>query len=136
MPLITFAIGHGGLLQATIGFSFFPKSKTVYFIRQMPEIVTPENARKVLHFIKIKKIYKTFTLLTFKVMIFGTLSNELVHELIVFTDEILSPILCNPKNHVEWPKIITDDVKKHVINFKNTLYQVMLIINLFVLGSS
>lgn len=62
-----------------------------------------------------------------KVLIAGEISHQLVNELIVLTEEILYPLLCNPKNHHNWPEVIKVDIKKHAYNFKNILYQVSIL---------
>lgn len=34
------------------------------------------------------------------------------------------PVFSNPANHKGWPAVVVDDVKKHVIELKNTVYKV------------
>ncbi|XP_077301132.1 dynein beta chain, ciliary-like [Arctopsyche grandis] len=104
IPLITFNVSHIGFLQANFGFSSVPRSKFAYFVRKPRHVITKENAKSIL--------------------LAGQISNQVVSELTVFTEEIIYPLLCNPKNHKNWPRIIIDDIKKHAYDFKNTLYQI------------
>lgn len=34
------------------------------------------------------------------------------------------PVFCNPANHKGWPSVVVEDVKKHVIELKNSVYKV------------
>lgn len=34
------------------------------------------------------------------------------------------PILSNPNNHVGWPAIVCDDVRKHVYDLRSSIHQV------------
>lgn len=42
----------------------------------------------------------------------------------VLAEEVIGALLCNPENQVGWPKIVENDMKKHVDNLKNLMQQV------------
>jgi dynein heavy chain len=37
---------------------------------------------------------------------------------------VFVPLLSNPKNQHNWPRIVTEDVMKHVFELKNIVYEV------------
>lgn len=38
--------------------------------------------------------------------------------------KVLVPLLSNEKNHDRWPKVVSEDVKRHVHNLKSNVYVV------------
>lgn len=38
--------------------------------------------------------------------------------------QVLVPLLSNEKNHDHWPKVVSEDVKRHVHNLKSNVYVV------------
>ena len=43
---------------------------------------------------------------------------------IAFCLQVFVPLLSNPKNQHNWPRIVTEDVMKHVFELKNIVYEV------------
>lgn len=39
-------------------------------------------------------------------------------------DEVIGPLLCNPENQKGWPKIVKNDMKRHVNELRNLMHQV------------
>jgi len=38
--------------------------------------------------------------------------------------QVFVPLLSNPKNQHDWPRVVTEDVMKHVFELKNVVYEV------------
>jgi dynein heavy chain len=41
-----------------------------------------------------------------------------------FFVQVLVPLLTNEKNHDQWPKVVSEDVRRHVHNLKSNVYVV------------
>ncbi|XP_018352750.1 PREDICTED: dynein heavy chain 9, axonemal-like [Trachymyrmex septentrionalis] len=78
--------------------------KTSYFIKKYPVEITKKNYRSVI--------------------IPGDMASKPIEELSVLVEEAYVPILSNPKNHKGWPRVIGEDVKKHVYDLRNLICQV------------
>lgn len=111
MPRLMMITNLAGLLQPVTEFPNNLKTKSCYFIRKKKEVITMENFRDVL--------------------MFGDMSPKPVEELAVLTEEVFVPILTNPANQKGWPKIVAEDVMKHIYSFRNNVYQVNNISNKF-----
>lgn len=57
-------------------------------------------------------------------LIVGDLATRSIEQLSCLVDDVFVPLLSNEANHVGWPKMVTQDVKRHVHNLKSTVYQV------------
>lgn len=80
------------------------KSKGVYFIKKYPLPVPRDDCGSV--------------------MIVGDLATRSIDQLSSLVDEVFVPLLSNEDNHVGWPEMVAQDVKKHVHNLKSIVYQV------------
>jgi hypothetical protein len=38
--------------------------------------------------------------------------------------QVFVPLLSNPKNQSNWPRVVTEDVMKHIYELKNVVYEV------------
>lgn len=76
----------------------------VYFIKKHQEPVPKDNPASFL--------------------IFGDLATRSIDQLSALVDEVFVPLLSNEDNHIGWPEMVAQDVKKHVHNLKSTVYQV------------
>ena len=45
-------------------------------------------------------------------------------DLIALADDVIGPLLCNPENQKGWPKIVKNDMMRHVNELRNLMYQV------------
>lgn len=54
----------------------------------------------------------------------GEISGNILMDLGVMADEVIGPLLCNPENQKGWPKIVQNDMKRHVIELRNLMHQV------------
>ncbi|KAF2900340.1 hypothetical protein ILUMI_05842 [Ignelater luminosus] len=104
IPRLVMTINAGGQLQPVTEFPNNLKTKSSYFIRKQKEIITWENFREIL--------------------LFGDMSPKPVEELAVLIEEVFVPLLTNPANQQGWPKVVADDVLKHVYAFRNNVYQI------------
>lgn len=43
---------------------------------------------------------------------------------IVLLLQVFVPLLSNPKNQRNWPRVVNDDVMKHIYELKNIVYEV------------
>lgn len=63
-------------------------------------------------------------------MTIGEMSGNVLMDLTVMADEVIGPLLCNPENQKGWPKIVKNDMKRHVNELRNLMHQVIFDINL------
>lgn len=93
-----------GILLSTILIDVCAQCAGVYFIKKHPEPVPKED-------------YKAF-------LIIGDLATRTIDQLSNLVDDVFVPLLSNVENHVGWPEMVAQDVKRHVHNLKSTVYQV------------
>ncbi|XP_032221173.2 dynein beta chain, ciliary [Nematostella vectensis] len=53
---------------------------------------------------------------------YGDLSASPLEQLSVLVEEILVPLLSNPRNHEQWPAVVSQDVMRHVHQLKSNVY--------------
>lgn len=58
-------------------------------------------------------------------MTIGEMSGNVLMDITVLADEVVGPLLCNPENQKGWPKIVKNDMKRHVNDLRNLMYQVI-----------
>ncbi|XP_067615922.1 dynein beta chain, ciliary [Eurosta solidaginis] len=80
------------------------KSKGVYFIKKHPQPVPPEECGNFI--------------------IYGDLATRTIDQLSALVEEVVVPLLSNEINYKSWPKLVTQDVQKHVHSLKSTVHQV------------
>lgn len=52
------------------------------------------------------------------------MSGNVLLDIGVLAEEVIGALLCNPENQVGWPKIVENDMKKHVdVKFDATGYR-------------
>ncbi|KAF9414328.1 hypothetical protein HW555_007725, partial [Spodoptera exigua] len=101
--VLVFRINTAGMLTCTLTFPPLSRSKMVYFLRNVDEKITQANFRSILTI--------------------GEISGNVLHDLTVLADEVIGPLLCNPENQKGWPKIVQNDMKRHVNELRNLMYQ-------------
>lgn len=92
------------MLVPYLGFPNSFKTKSVYFTKMLPHPVTDENYKEVLQF--------------------GDIPPNPLDTLSLLLEEVVSPILSNPKNRENWPNCVADDVLRQVKNFRETVLEV------------
>lgn len=60
----------------------------------------------------------------FQSVTIGELSGNVIQDLSVMADEVIGPLLCNPANQKGWPKIVRNDMKRHVDELRSLFHQV------------
>lgn len=55
----------------------------------------------------------------------GEMSGNVLQDLSVMADEVIGPMLCNPENQKGWPKIVKNDMKRHVNDLRALMHQVI-----------
>ncbi|KAJ9598678.1 hypothetical protein L9F63_010627, partial [Diploptera punctata] len=101
---IIFGMNQSGLLVPSYDFPVAAKSKSCYFIKHKPEPLTKDNFRKII--------------------MFGDIAAKPIEELEVLVEEVFVPLLTNPKNQRNWPRVIADDVTYHVNQLKNSIFEI------------
>lgn len=64
-------------------------------------------------------------------MTIGEMSGNVLNDLTVLADEVIGPLLCNPENQRGWPRIVQNDMRRHVNELRNLMYQVGIIKKIF-----
>ncbi|XP_072167681.1 dynein beta chain, ciliary [Diadema setosum] len=104
-PQLIVTVNPAGLITPSYDFPAALKTtKAVYFIKKSKEAVGKEN-------------FKTN-------LVYGDLSYSPLEQLSALVDEILVPLLANPRNHEQWPVVVSQDVLRHVHNLKSSVYVV------------
>ncbi|KAJ8713922.1 hypothetical protein PYW08_007542 [Mythimna loreyi] len=101
--VIVFRMNTAGMLTCSTTFPFISRGKVVYFLRNNEEKVTQANIRKVLTI--------------------GEMSGNVLNDLISLAEDVIGPLLCNPENQKGWPKIVKNDMMRHVNDLRNLMYQ-------------
>lgn len=52
------------------------------------------------------------------------MSGNVLMDLSVMADDVIGPLLCNPENQKGWPKIVQQDMRRHVNDLRNLMHQV------------
>nr|P39057.1 RecName: Full=Dynein beta chain, ciliary [Heliocidaris crassispina]BAA00827.1 dynein beta-heavy chain [Heliocidaris crassispina] len=104
-PQLVFTVNPAGLITPSYEFpSALKNTKAIYFIKKGREPVGKDN-------IKTNLVY-------------GDLSYTPLEQLSALVDEVLVPLLANPRNHEQWPVVVSQDVLRHVHNLKSSVYVV------------
>ncbi|XP_022817840.1 dynein beta chain, ciliary-like [Spodoptera litura] len=101
--VLVFRLNTAGLLTCTLSFPPLSRSKMVYFLRNVDEKITQANFRQALTI--------------------GEMSGNVLNDLTVLADEVIGPLLCNPENQRGWPRIVQNDMRRHVNELRNLMYQ-------------
>ncbi|XP_063367395.1 dynein beta chain, ciliary-like [Cydia amplana] len=102
-PILVFRMNTAGLLTCSLTFPPISRGKMVYFLRTAEESLTSANFRK------------NVTL--------GEMSGNVLMDLSIMADEVIGPLLCNPENQRGWPKIVRNDMKRHVDELRSLMHQ-------------
>lgn len=54
----------------------------------------------------------------------GEMSGNVLMDLSVMADEVIGPMLCNPENQKGWPKVVQQDMRRHVNDLRSLMHQV------------
>ncbi|KAL8567548.1 hypothetical protein ACOMHN_054362 [Nucella lapillus] len=93
-----------GSLNVQIDWPKSPKNKTCYFVKKSRDSIAKDNIRNQL--------------------LYGDMSQTPLDQLSAFVDEVLVPLLSNDRNHDHWPKVVSQDVRRHVHQLKSNVYVV------------
>jgi len=98
--LLVFFMNASGTLVISYDYPSQIKSKACYFVKKNKEALSKDlNLREVL--------------------IYGDLSYAPVDQLSTILDELLIPIFGNSQNQIQWPKVVSHDINKHIKSLKN-----------------
>ncbi|CAH2045643.1 unnamed protein product, partial [Iphiclides podalirius] len=101
--IIVFRMNTAGQLTCATYFPPISRGKMVYFLRNTSDKVTQTNLRQVLTI--------------------GEMSGNVLMDLSVMADDVIGPLLCNPENQKGWPKIVQQDMRRHVNDLRNLMHQ-------------
>ncbi|XP_045527512.1 dynein beta chain, ciliary-like [Pieris brassicae] len=101
--IIVFRVNTAGLLTCATNFPPISRGKMLYFLRNVDDKISATNYRQGLTI--------------------GELSGNVLMDLSVMADEVIGPLLCNPENQRGWPKIVKNDMKRHVNELRNLMHQ-------------
>ncbi|GFN78401.1 dynein heavy chain 9, axonemal, partial [Plakobranchus ocellatus] len=102
--LVVIATTAGGLV-VQYEWPTNPKAKACYFVRRSRDGIQKDTVLR-------------------NALIYGDLSTSPLDQLSAFVDEVLVPLLSNERNHDKWPKVVSQDVTRHVHNLKSNVYVV------------
>ncbi|XP_013170954.1 PREDICTED: dynein beta chain, ciliary-like [Papilio xuthus] len=101
--VIVFRMNTAGQLTCATHFPPISRGKMVYFLRNINDKVTQANLRQVLTI--------------------GEMSGNVLMDLSVMADEVIGPMLCNPENQKGWPKVVQQDMRRHVNDLRSLMHQ-------------
>ena len=92
-----------GALTPQTNFPKGGKNKSVYFIKRLPnEPVKKEKLGEQL--------------------LFGDISAQPLEQLANLVEEVVAPVLTNPENYAQWPKVVAQDVHRHVHQLRSDVF--------------
>ncbi|XP_071813348.1 dynein beta chain, ciliary-like isoform X2 [Apostichopus japonicus] len=104
-PQLVISVTPAGLITPSYEFpTTLKQNKAIYFVKRGKESVSKDNFKKNI--------------------VYGDLSYAPLDQLSALVDEILVPLLANPRNHEQWPVVVSQDVLRHVHNLKSSVYVV------------
>ncbi|XP_073950935.1 dynein beta chain, ciliary-like, partial [Choristoneura fumiferana] len=103
IKIIIFRVNTAGLLTCATHFPPVSRGKMIYFVRNIDEKLTQANFRKSVSI--------------------GEMSGNVLMDISVMAEELIGPLLCNPENQKGWPKIVQQDMKRHVDDLRNLMHQ-------------
>ncbi|KAL0819776.1 hypothetical protein ABMA28_007817 [Loxostege sticticalis] len=53
----------------------------------------------------------------------GELSGNVLMDISLMAEEVIGPLLCNPENQRGWPKIVRNDMQRHINELRNLMHQ-------------
>ncbi|XP_072259280.1 dynein beta chain, ciliary-like [Pyxicephalus adspersus] len=95
------SLNPAGLLVPTLDLPGSIKNKAVLFVKKNPGPLSADSIRNSLTF--------------------GDLSYSPLDQLSVLVEEVVAPILSNPKNQQNWPQVLSQDVLRHVSSLKSNI---------------
>uniref|UniRef100_A0A4W6G7A8 Dynein axonemal heavy chain 17 n=1 Tax=Lates calcarifer TaxID=8187 RepID=A0A4W6G7A8_LATCA len=98
------SVTAAGLLQAAAAFTAGSKNKAVYFVKQSKAALSADSMRENL--------------------VYGDLSYAPLDQFSALVEEVVAPLLSNSRNHTEWPKVVSQDVRHHVHSLKTNVFVV------------
>ncbi|XP_037301353.1 LOW QUALITY PROTEIN: dynein beta chain, ciliary-like, partial [Manduca sexta] len=101
--IIVFRMNTAGMLTCSTSFPPISRGKMIYFLRNIDDKITQANFRQALTI--------------------GEMSGNVLMDISVMADEVIGPLLCNPENQKGWPKIVQNDMKRHVNDLRNLMTQ-------------
>ncbi|XP_068619246.1 dynein beta chain, ciliary-like [Battus philenor] len=101
--IIVFRMNTAGQLTCATQFPPISRGKMVYFLRNESHKVTQANARQILTI--------------------GEISGNVLMDLTVMANDVIGPLLCNPENQKGWPKVVQQDMRRHVNDLRNLMHQ-------------
>ncbi|XP_049809049.1 dynein beta chain, ciliary [Schistocerca nitens] len=91
-------------LSVASAFPLSLKNKSAYFVKRARTPVPREDINSFL--------------------ILGDLAARPIEQLAALVDEVFVPLLSNPGNSRAWPKVVAQDIQRHVHSLQSTVYQV------------
>ncbi|XP_037074053.1 dynein beta chain, ciliary-like [Pollicipes pollicipes] len=103
--LLVITQNNAGALIPGTEFPANPKAKSIYFLKREKKPLPKKEVHEAL--------------------VFGDLSNSPLEQLSVLVENVLVPLLTNPENQKGWPKVVSQDVEKHIHELKGTIYRMV-----------
>ncbi|XP_077869744.1 dynein beta chain, ciliary-like [Saccoglossus kowalevskii] len=101
---LIFQSSAAGLIVPQLDWPTNLKQKAIYFVRKNKDAIQKDNIKNVL--------------------VYGDISYSPLEQLSALVDEVLVPLLSNPRNHEQWPNVVSQDVLRHIHNLKSSVYVV------------
>jgi dynein heavy chain, axonemal len=101
--LLVFSMNSSQALSVSYAYPNQLKTKACYFAKKKQEALGKD--------LNIKDA-----------LLYGDLSYSPLDQLSAILDELLVPVFNNSHNQTEWPKVISDDLIRHINNLKNKTY--------------
>ncbi|XP_054457284.1 dynein heavy chain 9, axonemal isoform X2 [Anoplopoma fimbria] len=99
------SVTASGLLQPAAAFTASsPRTKAVYFVKHSRTALRPDSMKEDL--------------------VYGDLSYAPLDQFSALVEEVVAPLLSNSRNHSEWPKVVSLDVRRHIHSLKTNVFVV------------
>ncbi|XP_075314376.1 dynein axonemal heavy chain 9 [Odontesthes bonariensis] len=95
------SVTAGGLLELAAAFTFSSRNKAVYFMKKCKATLSPESMKENL--------------------VYGDLSHAPLDQFSALVEEVVAPLLSNSNNHAQWPRVVSQDIRRHVHSLKTSV---------------
>ncbi|KAM8836943.1 LOW QUALITY PROTEIN: dynein axonemal heavy chain 9 [Spinachia spinachia] len=98
------SVTASGLLQPVAVFPASSSNKAVYFVKHSRTVLREDSMKKDLFY--------------------GDLSHAPLDQFSALVEEVVAPLLSNTRNHLEWPQVVSQDVRHHVRSLQTNVFVV------------
>ncbi|CAF1367717.1 unnamed protein product, partial [Didymodactylos carnosus] len=102
--LLVFHVNAAGNLTSSTAFPSSLKTKACFFAKKISEPLPREPKEKIADALS-----------------YGDLSSAALEQLQIYVNDVIVPLLSTPRNHEDWPEVVSSDIQKHVSDLQSQI---------------